>query len=106
MPKRMEGTLYNTIELYGNTFKIYYGYYEDYERESEYGDPIPIYPDFLQSPLYTGDGYPFVTKMQSICEHGKSGFADACCADCPYFLHGADMIGTCRCEENRLRKNE
>lgn len=106
MQKQLEGTRYKTIELYGNTFEIKYGYYEDYERESEFGEPLPIYPDFIKQPLYTSDGYPFVTKMLSMCEHGKSEFRDACCAECPYYLHGADMIGICRCEENRLRKNE
>ena len=106
MPKSQEGTLYKTLDLHGHTFNIVYGYYEPYESSSDFGDPIPIYPDFTKTPCYTEDGYPLVTRMQSLCEHGESRFRDPCCADCPYFMPDTDLFGICRCEENRVRKNE
>lgn len=99
-----EGTLYKTLNIYNRTFEILYGYYEDYERESDMAEPIPIYPNFLKNPLYTNEGRPFVTKMQSLCEYGKSRFAEGCCADCPHYIHGEDLIGICGCDKNRRRK--
>ena len=100
--KRMpEGAIYKTITAFDNTFEVRYGFYDDFERDSENAYPVPIYPDFRENPLYTKDGYPFVTKMQELCEFGSSKFADGCCADCPHFVHGAEMIGICTCDENR-----
>ena len=46
-----EGDLYEVLEVYGHTFELRYGYYE--ERERARGEPIPIYPDFKKHPLYT-----------------------------------------------------
>lgn len=101
MKHEKEGTLYKSIDLYGRTFEIRYGYYEEFERDSEFGEPLPIYPDFIKNPLHTDDGYPFVTQMQMLCEHGISRYDDGCCADCIHYLHGDEMIGICRCEKNR-----
>lgn len=101
MERVVEGTLFKNISLFGKNFEIRYGYYADYERDDEENDPIPIYPDFLQSPAFTDDGYPFVTQMQDLCPHGESDQPNACCADCPYFQHGDELIGICRCEKNR-----
>ena len=53
MGKIREGELYKRLELFGRAFELYYGYYEDYERER--GEPVPIYPDFQKSPEYTPD---------------------------------------------------
>ena len=36
MTPMKEGTLYKTLNIYNRTFEILYGYYEDYERESDY----------------------------------------------------------------------
>lgn len=96
-----EGALYKTLTIFGNTFEVRYGYYAEFERENENCYPVPIYPDFRENPLYTKDGYPFVTKMQGICRLGSSKFTDGCCADCPHYLHGEEMIGICTCAGNR-----
>lgn len=101
MERVKEGTLFKTISLFGKSFEIRYGYYADYERDNEDNEPIPIYPDFLQAPVYTDDGYPFVTQMQDLCEHGESDQKEAYCIDCPYYVHGDELIGTCRCEKRR-----
>ena len=104
MKKPREGDIYKVIEHYGRHFELRYGYYESFERESEFGEPIPIYPDFLKNPEYTEDGYPFVTQMQESCKRGKGDFAfDACCAYCIYFEPGDELIGICRCENRRRR---
>ena len=42
-----DGDLYKTVTVHGKTFELRYGYYEEYERESLFSEPIPIYPDFL-----------------------------------------------------------
>ena len=98
-----EGDVYKIIELCGKRFELKYGFYEDYERESEFGEPIPIYPDFTKAPIYTDDGYPFVTQMQNLCEYGESRVRnEACCVDCKHFRHGDELIGLCQCEERRI----
>ncbi len=103
MKKPIEGDLFKVITLHGSTFEIRYGYYEDYERESEFCDPIPIYPDFLKNPAYTEEGYPFVTHMQSLCEYGNSNYIEGCCSDCSHFNDGDDLIGICFCRHRRLK---
>ena len=94
-----EGDIYKVVSLHGRQFTLLYGYYEDYERGR--CEPIPIYPDFKASPVYTDEGHPFVTQMQELCEHGNSKFAEGVCADCPYFKRGSDLIGICTCRKNR-----
>lgn len=103
MKKPTEGELYKLIKLCGNAFEIRYGYYEDYERENEFSEPIPIYPDFLKEPVYTDEGYPFVTHMQSLCEYGNSTYKEGCCSDCSHFNKGEDLIGLCICANRRLK---
>ena len=104
-----EGELYKTVELHGKTFPLYYGYYEDCDRENPLCVPIPIYPDFQKTPVYTDKGYPFVTMMQDACRH-YTGDAehtpDTTCADCIYFESGKEWFGICQCLHNRVRKNE
>ena len=66
-PKREEGALYKVITAHGKTFELYYGYYEEIDRHSKYNEPMEIYPNFLENPVYTDDGIPFVTAMQKHC---------------------------------------
>ena len=99
MNKIKDGDLYKTVTLHGVTFTLRYGYYEAFERET--GEPIPIYPNFKEKPIYTPDGRPFVTQMQELCEYGESHFEDGCCADCRYYHDGEELIGVCECPENR-----
>lgn len=101
MNKIREGELYKTVELFGHAFELRYGYYEEFERER--GEPIPIYPDFKNSPVYTKEGFPFVTQMQELCEHGTSKFKDGCCADCEHYHHGEELIGICTNEMNKQK---
>ena len=97
-----EGNRYKTIKLHGQTFEIYYGYYEECDRENPAIDPMPIYPDFLKEPRYTPDGMPFVTKMQDSCIHyiGKRA-KESECADCEFYEHGDELIGVCTCQANK-----
>ena len=101
MKKIPEGSMYKTLTVFDHVFEIRYGYYEDFERGGAHCEPVPIYPDFRKKPLYTKDGFMFVTKMQELCPYGSSRFRDGCCADCPHYRHGEEMIGMCLCAENR-----
>lgn len=100
MNKVRDGDLYKEVTAFGKTFELRYGYYEDFEKDN--GDPIPIYPNFLKEPMYTEDGYPFVTAMQDACEVAlvdPDGFG--LCSGCRYFDEGDEFIGICLCEQNR-----
>ncbi len=99
MNKIKDGDLYKIINLCGHTFELRYGYYEEYERKN--GEPVPIFPDFIKEPVYTNEGFLFVTQMQELCEYGDSSFADGCCVDCPYFESGEDLIGICKNRNNK-----
>ncbi|MBQ3133634.1 MAG: hypothetical protein IJC17_05115 [Clostridia bacterium] len=104
IPVYAEGELYRIIRLHDHTFHLYYGYYEDCERENPAIDPMPIYPDFLKNPQHTSDGFPFVTKMQDACQHykgNKDRFSE--CAECEYYAHGDELLGICVCPQNRLK---
>lgn len=113
-PAPKEGELYKEISIGGNTFKIFYGYYEDFERESPFNDPMPIYPNFTKKPHYTAEGIPIVTAMQNICEFcNENNDEDSSCSDCSFFQKSEDLFGFCNCpqrrrsrEERAIRKNE
>ena len=103
MNKIKEGELYRVIELFGHKIELRYGYYE--ERERERGEPIPIYPNFKENPLYSDEGFPLVTQMQELCIYGSSKFSDGCCADCEFFENADDLIGVCKNANNKKEKS-
>ena len=100
MPK--EGDLFKVIELYGTTFEIRYGFYEDRDRHNRYAEPMEIYPDFIKNPQHTHDGMPFVTAMQTPCAlfKGKKD-EDSTCDDCAFYQHCEEMLGICVCPKNK-----
>ncbi len=99
-----EGNLFKILNIYGIRFEIYYGYYEDCERENSLVEPMPIYPDFLKEPQFTSDGLPFVTKMQDACRYYKGNRKNFMeCAECEYYENGEDLIGVCT---NPTRKGQ
>ena len=103
MSEIKNGDLYKNVEVFGKNFELRYGYYEDFEKDS--GDPIPIYPNFLKEPIYTEEGYPFVTAMQDACASSSlTKDAFGLCAECEFYDEGEEFIGICLCEQNR--KNE
>lgn len=98
-----EGELYKALCVHGAVFEVYYGYYEECERENPAIDPMPIYPDFIKEPQYTSEGFPFVTKMQDACKYysGRPGeFND--CAECQYYSHGDELLGVCVCPKKQI----
>ena len=98
-----EGDLYKIITSFGKTFELKYGYYSEAERHSRFNEVVPIYPNFLECPLHTSEGHPFVTQMQDICPHyigNKNG--EECC-NCVHYLHGDELLGICTCEKNKLQ---
>lgn len=103
MDRIKDGDLYKTIRIFGKDFEIRYGYYEGFEKQNRFSEPVPIYPDFEAAPIYTSDGCPFVTQMQSLCRYGDSKFSDGCCVDCSYFRQGDDLIGICECPNRKLK---
>lgn len=102
-----EGELYKTIELHGRTFTLYYGYYEECDRQNPLCEPIVIYPDFTKDPVYTDNGEPFVTMMQDACNNYSADTertSDTTCAECEYFLRGEEWFGICQCGLRQRKK--
>ena len=97
-----EGDLFKVIKLYGRTFEIRYGFYEERDRYTPLAEPVAIYPDFAANPQYSEEGIPFVTEMQALCPYftGKKS-EDSCCGDCAYYVHGDELLGTCSCPQNQ-----
>jgi hypothetical protein len=104
MAKHKEGDLYATIDVYRKRFVIYYGYYEDFERNSIYNDPVPIYPDLAKNPEYDSEGHPIVTQMQVACDHYKGKADDGQCGLCTHFEKGKMLFGLCKCP--KLKRNK
>ena len=94
-----EGDLYKQITIFGATFEIRYGYYEEFERH--YNEPMPIYPDFIRNPVYSADGKPFVTQMQDACpNYSGRAVSDRDCGGCSHYIHGEAFLGLCGCPGN------
>lgn len=95
-----EGDLYKCLTVFGKTFELRYGYYEDFERV--HIAPMPIYPNFLHEPVYTDSGAPFVTEMQDACLHYRgTEQQDRDCGSCSHYQHGEEFLGICKCQENQ-----
>ena len=97
-----EGDLYKCVTVFGKTFELRYGYYEEYERRSKYNEPTPIYPNFVASPQYTENGIPFVTEMQAACERYEGNPDCAICYQCRHFVRGEELFGLCMCRARRI----
>ncbi len=98
-----EGDLYKIVEVAGRSFEIRYGY--SCEDERNRWEPTPIYPDFLITPEYTAEGYPFATAYQDICEHYSPKpkvTGENWCNDCTLFDKQEEYIGICKCR-NRCK---
>lgn len=103
-----EGTLFKITEVEGTRFELYYGYTSEEERRRGW-EPTPIYPDFIEQPLYTASGHMFVNAFQEVCPHydkKPTQNDDDWCDLCKHFERGDDCIGVCKCPHNRERKNE
>jgi hypothetical protein len=103
-PPPTEGALYKTVEIEGKRFSLYYGYYEECDRENPFCDPIPIYPDFLKDPIYTNEGYPFATDMQDACEHYGGHSPEEGCYSCRHYKKCEEFFGICLSPERRRRE--
>lgn len=102
-----EGDLYKIIELYGKTFEIRYGFYEECDRHNQFAEPIEIYPDFIKQPQHTDEGIPFITAIQSPCNHfSETKTANSTCEECAYYRHGDELLGICACPHNMLKDTE
>lgn len=94
-----EGDLYRQVNISGRIFRIFYGYYEDFERA--WHDPMPVYLDFLRDPVYTKEGQPIVTGMQDICcSYNGSENGDSCIT-CDHFSPQEDLFGLCTCPQKK-----
>ena len=91
--KPREGELCFTVSPFGKAFTIYYGYYDDLDRQS--GDPVPIYPDLKKAPVYTEDGAPIVTAMQIACPYYRGTPDEDSCGQCPFFEKADLLFGKC-----------
>ena len=101
MKKIKVGDLYKTIEIDQVIFHIRYGYYDEKDQYSKYSEPIPIFPDFINSPQYNHEGYLFVTHMQDKCKHYNGDSQNDSCYHCSYFEKKEDLIGLCKCKERK-----
>ncbi len=109
--KHKEGELYKVIEAHGKTFELRYGYYEDRDRQNPHIEPMEMYPNFIEKPLYTDEGIPFVTAMQSICKQFKlkskecDEGVDNTCYNCAHYEQCQELLGLCKCKA-RYKKLE
>lgn len=101
-PVHKEGELYKVVDIHGVEFSLYYGYYEDCDRENPLVEPLPVYPDLKAEPQYTEDGRRIVTRMQDACEHydGRQTLEREC-KTCKSFERCAEFFGICNCPKNR-----
>ena len=101
MHKPREGDFYGTFTVGGEVFEIYYGFYEAFEKESPYNDPVPVYPDLKKQPVFDGQGKPIVTAMQIACEAYEGKGSEDSCGHCLHFQKGEALFGLCKCKKRR-----
>lgn len=97
-----EGEIYRSIIIEGVLFEIRYGFYEECERNNE--ELSPIYPDFIETPMFTAKGQPFALGYQDCCNEfsrKNERFEENWCVNCIFFDKKEDYIGICRCEKKR-----
>ena len=104
--KIKENDLYKIINIYGKSFEIRYGYYDEKERFSVYNEPVPIFPDFIKNPIFSDEGYPFVTCMQDVCGNFVKKRNSEGCFGCVFFNEGADLIGVCIFRKSKKVDND
>ena len=105
-PEHKEGELYKIIEAHGKTFEIYYGYYDEADRQNPKVEPMEMYPNFVKAPVYTEEGIPFAVAMQSPCKHFKGeADVDNTCYQCAYYERCEELLGLCKCKA-RYKKLE
>ena len=102
--KVKEGDLYKIIKISDITFEIKYGYYEEKDKKSKYNEPIPIYPDLENHPVYTKEGQRVVTQMTNKCKYYIGNKNSESCFGCLYLKICEDLIGVCNCHHNKLEK--
>ena len=68
---------------------------------------IEEYPDFIQNPVYTPEGYPVLFMGEDACPHGQSTDGTACsdCSSCRFYRPAgpSTWIGVCGHEKQRKR---
>ena len=101
MNKIKEGDLYKTIKISNHVFDIKYGYYEEADRYSKFSELIPIYPNFINNPLYTENGYLIATQMQDGCEYFEGDKNFNVCFKCSRYKKVDDLMGICLCGFNK-----
>lgn len=93
-----EGDLYARIQHAGHTFDLYYGYYEECDRQNPMVKPVPLYPDFIKNPQFDDQGHPFTTEMQDACQYYVGNLRDDGCYGCEHYRRVIDFIGVCTCK--------
>ena len=96
-----EGDLYREVTIHGKTFRLLYGFYEDFEREGPLNEPMPVYPDFVKDPMYAPGGQPLVTAIQDACRFFLGRPGGDSCGDCSYFRKEEELFGLCHCPKNQ-----
>lgn len=97
-----EGDLHSVIRIGPHCFELRYGYCDDKDRAS--GEPYILYPDLLNNPHFTEEGYRIVSALQNICPHYKTPDGheqEDCCYTCRHYPNSQDEIGICQCEHTR-----
>lgn len=103
MDKIKEGDLYKIVRVFDLTFEIKYGYYDEQDRYSKYNDPIPIYPNFIESPIYTKEGFLIVTQMQNQCKNHTGNKDMESCYGCIFFQEVEELFGICNHHNNKKK---
>lgn len=102
--KPQEGDLYKVITAHGKTFALYYGYYEETDRQNPDVEPMEMYPNFLKTPVYTDAGIPFVTAMQKPCIYFQGEVCeDNICYQCLHYEKCEELLGICKCETRQKK---
>lgn len=68
------------------------------------GKYMEIYPDFIENPVYTPEGYPIMFTGEDACDCAEPADGEVCldCGSCVFYRQTENtLIGVCRHEKKQ-----
>ncbi len=110
--KRLKGDKYGEFTVGGHSFTVRYGYIDEQDRLTERmpGEHLaPVFPDFIQTPMFDEYGAPLSSDTQDPCEYyapERPESPEDWCRDCMFYPHDKPQIGICSCEARKMPKED
>ena len=97
-----EGELHKVMTVGGRSFELRYGFYTEGDRLNS--EPVILFPNLEQMPVYSEDGWRIVSSVQTPCgaySPRMPNQKEDWCADCIFYPDVHEEIAVCGNEWQR-----